>query len=230
MKEDEIENSAIDKILGRLRHDDEFQVPKDYFESLSKSMEETINADDADESFFIQQQEQILFKSKFSADDRLSEFSVPLDYFDKASDKIAQSAGVEKETRIFSIRQTAIGLLAAACIAVVVVYFIPSSAKDERSSFEIMLAENSIEETDFLNLLSNEELNQLYLMEIEQNDYDISEVAEVISMEQEIVIEEKNEQQIKPLNSADALIFEDIADEDIIEYLMEEDSDELYNY
>lgn len=230
MKEDEIENRAIDKILGKLKHDDEFQVPKDYFDSLSKSMEERIYADDADESFFIQQQEQILFKSKFSVNDSLNEFSVPVDYFDKTADKIAESVGVEKEARVFSIRQAAIGLLTAASIAAVVVYFLPSSAEDEKSSFEIMLAETSIEETDFLNLLSNEELNQLYLMEIEQNDYDINEVAEVISMEQDIVIEEKNEQQIKPFSNADALIFEDIADEDIIEYLMEEDSDELYNY
>lgn len=230
MKEDEIENRAIDKILGKLKHDDEFQVPKDYFDSLSKSMEERIYADDADESFFIQQQEQILFKSKFSVNDTLNEFSVPADYFDKTADKIAESAREEKATLVFSIRQAAIGLLAAASIAAVVVYFLPSSAKDEKSSFEIMLAETSIEETDFLNLLSNEELNQLYLMEIEQNDYNINEVAEVISMEQDIVIEEKNEQQIKPFSNADALIFEDIADEDIIEYLMEEDSDELYNY
>jgi len=228
MKEDDLNNNEIERMFGLNSRHVEFHVPENYFVELSKSIEERTQVSEATDDFFLEQQEEIILRVSHSLVGRKDEFIVPNDYFENAEQQAIQSTKLKG--RVISLKRIAVGLAAASCIAAAILYFIPASTNSESNTFKTMLAENPIEETEFLDLLSNEELNQLYLSEIDQNDFELNELAENLSIVEVENSKEKNDGVIKPTDNITTLIPDDITEDDILQYLIEEDSDEIYNY
>jgi|GEM_PF-5383251 len=230
MNEDELNTDSLKKFSGKA---DELKVPENYFESMQECIANRIEEEDADDGFFMSQQESILFKAKTLALKEHEEWNVPADYFEKSEAAILQNITRESEAKVFSLRKMVVGIAAAASVVGAVLFLLPDKQVQPNSiSFDQMLAETTLDENDFLNTLSNEEMNSLFAEQIETVNIE----AVTSGMMEEVIVEEiattadiKNDIAIKPSANDKALTLDSLSEEEMMQYLLDEESDILGN-
>lgn len=230
MNEDELNTDSLKKFS---RKADELKVPENYFESMQERIANRIDGEEADDSFFISQQESLLFKAQTVALKEHNEWNVPVDYFEKSEEAILQNTIKENQIKVFSLRKMVVGVAAAASVVSAVLFLLPDKQVQPSSiSFDQMLAEATLDENDFLSTLSNEEMNSLFAEQIETVNIE----AVTSGMMEDVIVEEitttadvKNDAVIKPSANDQALTLDSLSEEEIMQYLLDEESDLLGN-
>lgn len=230
MNEDELNTDSLKKFSGKA---DELKVPENYFESMQERIANRIDGEEADDSFFISQQESLLFKAQTVALKEHNEWNVPVDYFEKSEEAILQNTIKENQIKVFSLRKMVVGVAAAASVVSAVLFLLPDKQVQPSSiSFDQMLAEATLDENDFLSTLSNEEMNSLFAEQIETVNIE----AVTSGMMEDVIVEEitttadvKNDAVIKPSANDQALTLDSLSEEEIMQYLLDEESDLLGN-
>ncbi|MEZ4799242.1 MAG: hypothetical protein R2809_05560 [Flavobacteriales bacterium] len=164
-------------------------------------------------------------------------FSVPEEYFERSRAEIlskisgkdesvffdAQRKSIlaqttEKQTKVISIRRVAT-IVAAASIFGLGMFLFQNGNKNESTSFETLLANTPISEEDLL-------------LEVSEEDF-VEYVGDNIAMisftdnEKAIDLNNNSEEKIKPNESKESPSFEDIDEDVIIDYLLEDETFEI---
>lgn len=210
----------------------ELTVPENYFEELSEKMMANVANEEADEDFFLQQQTNILFKAQTIALKERNEWNVPVDYFEKNEETILQNTIKEREAKVFTLRRTLIGVAAAACAVGAVLFLLPNKQVQPNTiSFDQLLSEVSLDENDFLITLSDDEMNNLFVKQIELANVDslTTIMMDEVVAEEMVDYNENNSGAIKPVTNDNTLTMESLTEEELMQYLLDEESDILGN-
>lgn len=239
MSSEEKKYTSVLEQLNSSKTNEEFFVPENYFDSLAERIESRINAPEADEAFFAQQEENIFFRIKTENLKDSREFITPENYFEDNEEQLltAIKHKEKKETKVFSLKIIAASL-SAACVTVAAFFFFQSSNTDNpvANSFEKALAEASLSKGEYLSTLNSEELTVAYLDEITSvNNSNVGTPSgetnsDDLTTNEEEIFREILPEDIKPFEEDYALILEDITAEEILNYLMDEGYDLEIDY
>ncbi len=225
--------------LDALKNDDEFAVPENYFASQEESILNEVR--EGNEAFFSTQQHQILAQIKLDeAVGNKEEFTVPHDYFERAESAIlARTTGSKKGARVIPMYATGharmwYAIAAAACIAFVLVMVWPQTNEAAQPSFAELLQNTEVTEDDMDWFASDEDYYDLFMSEIELlTDTTIVDTNSVFQKalpdaeKPEINKENKKTAPVKPTDKKKPLTWDDITDEELLEYLLEEGDEDL---
>lgn len=164
-------------------------------------------------------------------------FSVPEEYFERSRAEIlskisgfedaeffkAQRSSIlaqttEKETKVISIRSVA-SIAAAASVIGLGLFLFLNESKEEAKSFETLLSSTAIDEDEVL-------------LEVSEDDF-VEYVGDNIAMisftdvKKETELNNNSEEKIKPNESVKSPSFEDIDEDVIIDYLLEDETFEI---
>lgn len=234
MKDKTPNTDWLKKISHHEKGETEFEIPKGYFEKMQKSIFNKVQTIELDDDFFQTQQDRILLKIKLASADKEAEFSAPPAYFEQAEKTLVQKAVSEDANKVVSLKRFFISISAAACLAAAIYFVLPAkNIAPTKTNFSQMLAESTLEEQDFLNMLSDEELNSLFISNLDE----MPDGAVTFDMLDFVLSEQTNQSgqkeistMIKPLENKTTLTFETLSEEEMIQYLLDEESDLLNDY
>lgn len=196
----------------------DFQVPEGYFDSLTGRIQDRMN---------------ISVEVVEISDDALlpiaidNNFSVPAQYFEKLENSVVNRATSQVALQSKTIVRKLVGWTVAASVVLAAFFFIPKqTSSNTTSTFEMALAQTDLEMDEFISVLSNEELEQLFMEEV--NNVEVAELEIAPEEEPTEVMEEKISEDIKPSVIDEALMNEEISEEDMYDYILDEDFDYIY--
>lgn len=193
----------------------EFKVPDGYFESLSQRIQERIK------------EEGNTAKKDVVLPTTIEDFKVPDNYFNQLEQAVLGhvSQPVAKKRHFYG---RWIGWAVAASVLWAVVVFLPKKATTvQPSAFELAIAQTDLEMDEFISALTDEELEYLFMEEVNAVEYSDLGLTQVEVVEQ-LVEEEKFSDDIKPSPIEDALMNEELTEEDVYDYLLDEASEFLF--
>jgi hypothetical protein len=195
----------------------DFQVPEGYFDSLTGRIQDRMN---------------ISVEVVEISDDALlpiatdNNFSVPANYFEQLENSVVERATSQVARERKTIVRRLVGWTVAASVVLAAFFIIPEQTSSiTTSSFELALAQTDLEMDEFISVLSNEELEQLFMEEV--NNVEVAEL-EIAEEETTKVLEEEISEEIKPSVIDEALMNEEIYEEDMYDYILDEDFDYIY--
>jgi hypothetical protein len=196
----------------------DFQVPEGYFDSLTGRIQDRMN---------------ISVEVVEISDDALlpiatdNNFSVPAQYFEQLENSVVNRATSQVALQRETIVRKLVGWTVAASVVLAAFFFIPKqTSSNTTSTFELALAQTDLEMDEFISVLSNEELEQLFMEEV--NNVEVAELEIAPEEEPTEVMEEEISEEIKPSVIDEALMKEEISEEDMYDYILDEDFDYIY--
>jgi hypothetical protein len=243
----EAESSLI--LLTKKSSGEEFDVPEGYFEFGEERIMQVAAASPSDDEFFDKQQDQILKRIRLEAADR-NDLSVPEGYFEAGGDKILQR--INPAAKVISMRSRFFWYAgaAAAMIAGVVFFILPGNKSTAEVSFAELAAKTELDLEDLEYFASEDELYDLYYMyeEMQTSDtlvqdstgqnlkgLEAFETAPGVTSG-EVQLDprtglplKKTKGNVKPSDAAHVPSWEDISNEELLEYLLEEGDEDLMN-
>lgn len=196
----------------------DFKVPEGYFDSLTQHIHKRLNLSVA----VLKSDEDALLPSVPD-----NNFEVPANYFNQLESNVVKRASISEGPRKNVIVKKLVGWTVAASVLMTVFFILPKKASTVTpSSFEIALAQTDIAIEEFISVLSNEELEELFFETV-----NTAGVAELDITDEEETLEENEQkfsEEIKPSLIDEALMNEDISEEDMYEYILDEASDDLF--
>ncbi|MFM9985411.1 MAG: hypothetical protein ACKVOK_09290 [Flavobacteriales bacterium] len=224
---------------------DEFETPSGYFVDAEMRILAGLEAENPEEqTFFNDQQKDILARIKLEElglNDN-AEFGVPSGYFESSSNEIvAAIAEVQNTPRVIPFHRTGharmwMGIAAAACIAFLVVMIWPQNTPvQNQPSFAELLEKTELDESDLEYFATDEEYDQLLLSEIELlTDTLIADSVKVVDPLKPLPAadatqekEKKDKKDIKPKDKKKTPSFDDLTEDEILEFLLEEGGDDI---
>jgi len=236
----------IGELLRRLNQADEFFVPENYFEHmpaevLLRARMSTHNEQDlkAPDSYFEDASEKMM--------DAIQEVSVVEDepatetFFEDQRRRIVDQIHHQQKVRRIHIRRWSV--LAAAASFVGLTLFIWPTTAPEKSAFASLLETTTLDEDDLDYFASDEDYYDLYLSEIEDSFSDtiIDDASGLMPTEDSLASLpglldpvtglplDKKANPVKPSAYDLAPTLEDLSEEEILKYLLEENEDDLLN-
>jgi hypothetical protein len=181
----------------------DFNVPEGYFENSSKSILTSI-----------------------SASESLNEFDVPSGYFEKSSANILEQTKGAKVVSIFPGRKLLLLAGSAAAIAVLTWQFVGQEKEVVQPSFADLLEQTDLNEEIVLEDANLDELLQFYSSEINAIVIDTSQKSvdskTLNSPPTQIQKNRNQEKKIKPNTKNEHPTIDELSEEEILKYLIEE--------
>lgn len=236
-------------MLSKKSPEEEFDVPEGYFAFSEEKIIADLDPSASDEAFFSKQQEQILKRMKLETIGR-NDLDVPAGYFEKGREAILQKT--TPAVRVISMRSRFFWYAgaAAAIIAGVVFFILPDKNQAVNTSFAELAGKTELDIEDVEYFASEDELYDLFYV------YEEIEVADTLvqdSTAQKMTGPEtlddlpapaggavqldprtglpmkKSNGNVKPTDAADVPSWNDISNEELLEYLLEEGDEDLIN-
>lgn len=230
---------GLGEVLSQVECSDVFQTPEMYFDVLESQIMSQLKSDD--DAFFEQQATRIFKQVKLEqAIERTETFQVPNGYFGKLETAI--TAGIRRSEmkvveRVKKTRQLVVVSLttAAAAIALLISLNRPSDPAHIFPSFAELLEKTELSDEDLLYFGSSEDCADLLIHDLEKSGVDSllnnlapNNSAVPVESQDKKKIENKTEKHIH--NDSEIPNWDDISEEEILEYLLEEGSaDEIIN-
>ncbi|MCC6600806.1 MAG: hypothetical protein IT223_09050 [Crocinitomicaceae bacterium] len=221
------------KRLTIISRDNEFSIPEGYFDSLENRILEKAMEPVA-EDFFEKQEEEIIAQVKLENKiGKHNHFEIPEGYFEKMAQDIVSSN--KEQTKVIvhpssggrRLLNRVMGIAAAAAIFFVI--YLYSGTADKNESFEALLNESGITEEDISYFSTEEEYYDYYLEEIEEmlSDSLVTGAGAPSGRIQHYPKQNEinSDRAIIPNTPADTLSWENLSDEDIMEYLLESEDE-----
>jgi hypothetical protein len=214
----------------RSNPNNEWSVPEGYFEALNDRMVALARAEASaiapEESFFLEQQKILQGLATITAIEQSgAQWQVPQDYFEKQSAQLSEIIQEENVLRVQQIRvmKPIWWSSIAASIAVLIAFFWLRSDSSEPANFGQLLAAVELNEEDMEWLADTEDIFEFYAE------------ADTLSMDS-LLLDTLTKHTLPPDSTvlpvpaakSKKLTWDDLTDEEILEYLMESgDADEL---
>lgn len=228
--------------LADLKNSTQFDIPDHYFSDAENRILAAVDSDNADQgTFFSDQQEEILMRIRLEnlGIPAQGEFAVPTGYFESAANALLNQASVEQaETRIIPFYKTGharmwMSIAAAASIAFLAVMIWPQDiTTSHQPSFSELLEKTELDENDLEYFATEEEYDELLLSEIELlTDTLITDTLQTNPVNAKQPAnpqkDKKDKKDIKPKEKKKTPSFDDLTEEEILEFLLEEGGDDL---
>lgn len=167
------------------------------------------------------------FEEQARAITQAKEVLVPDEYFEKSAAAIlSQTIGAQKTTtekgKVRWINWVSVSVAAAAVIGAVILFY---PKKEQPTSFADLFQKSELSDEEIIEEVSTEELIDVLPEEITVN---IDTLINGIAADT-LVFPDTIQRPIKPLDKKALPKWDDISTEDIIEYLMENGDDDLFN-
>lgn len=223
----------------------EFETPENYFEEAQHRLLAAVDMGGQEEDeFFRSQQDEILDKIKLDefGFSKASGFDVPEHYFQEAATEIISGVSTSSgETRVIPFYKTGharmwMAIAAAACIAFLAVMIWPQNpVQNTQSGFAELLERTELDEADLEYFAGDEEYDELLMEEIDLLiDTTITDTLELKTPIQPATEdpkksekEKKDKKEIKPNDKKKTPSFDDLTEDEILEFLLEEGGDDL---
>jgi hypothetical protein len=186
----------------------DFKVPEGYFDSLTQRIQDRLN----DSVAVAESKDDAMFPI---AED--NNFEVPVGYFDELENSVVKRASSQDTSRNVIVKKL-VGWTVAASVVLAAFFLLPEQTSMAASySFETALAQSDLEMEEFISVLSNDELEGLFIDAV--NTIEIAELA-IVQEEETIEVSQENiSEEIKPTIIDEALMNEEL--DEASEYLFE---------
>jgi hypothetical protein len=215
--------------VSRNNPESEWSVPADYFNSLNDRITARAHAEDsasAQESFFLEQQKILQGLATITAIEQSGEqWQVPQDYFVQQSAQLSEAIQKENATKVHNVlmMKPIWWSSIAASIAVLIAFFWLKSDSSELANFGQLLATAELNEDDMEWLADTEDIFEYY-SEVDTLSID-SLLLDTLTYP---TLPPDSIPLPVPVIKSKKLTWDDLTDEEILEYLMESgDADEL---
>lgn len=233
-------------VLRMLGEGEEFFVPEGYFEASQDQIISSASMDDRPMAhFFNEQQEQIIRQVKIEMLRDGNDLKVPERYFEKKEAEIISKAIPHAKGKVINMRSRSLWFVAAAACAVFAVFYFLPDKNQEQESFAELIQKTELEIDDLEYFASEEDYYELYI-EIEESldaDTVINDTLTVKEFQENEILPstnepvkldprtglpiKKNKNGVKPLGDEDIPTWDDITDQELLDYLLEEGDDDL---
>lgn len=224
--------------LGILRNqrDSEFSAPDDYFEDTANKIIASVTHHQEDEMFFDSQRDQIMSEIRLRelvANNH--EFDVPEGYFESAAEKTKQHLFGAK---VFVLRKWMGYAAAASVILAAVFFFLPDKQNLQHESFAELINKNPVDAEDIEYFSDEEDAFDLYISLMEEDTIIVDSLKTVpddqFSHQNDSLIpaqklDPKTGLPLKSGQKSNAVSWDELSDEELMEYLFEEGDEEILN-
>ena len=232
--------------LKALHGVEDFKVPDGYFEESTELIIAAESIDDRPMStFFDEQHEQIMRQLKIESLREENEFNVPEGYFEQQEEALVKKVIPHAPAKVINMRSRSLWFVAAAACAVFAVFYFLPDKNQEQESFAELIQKTDLEIDDLEYFASEEDYYELYI-EIEESldaDTIINDTLTVKEFQENEILPstnepvkldprtglpiKKNKNGVKPLGDEDIPTWDDITDQELLDYLLEEGDDDL---
>jgi len=224
--------------LGILRNqpDSEFSAPDDYFEDAANKIIASVTHHQEDEVFFDSQRDQIMSEIRLrELVVNNHEFDVPEGYFEAAAEKTKLKLF---GAQVFQLRKWLSYAAAASVLLAAVFFFLPGKQNQQHESFAELIIMNPVDAEDIEYFSDEEDAFDLYIALMEEDTIIVDSLKTVaddqfIPANDSIIPTQKLDPKTGlPLNSGQkskAVSWEELSDEELMEYLFEEGDEEILN-
>ena len=230
--------------------EEDLDVPEEYFafneETIILKVADTKNEED----FFQKQQEAIFSRIKLEELRNDSDLVVPDGYFEKSKNEVL--GNIEPSGKVISMRSRVLWYsgIAAALLTAGVFFFMPGRKQSETAAFAELIGKTEIEIDDIEYFASEDEIYDLYFAyeelaysdTLDRDTTGISSPADQMKADELNVIPagvpldpktglplKKAPGGVKPSGISDVPSWDEITNEDLLDYLLEEGGDDILN-
>ncbi len=229
----------------------EFPVPEKYFDSLQTKVLAKVDelSDKVDNDFFEQQQNQILSRINLevlSESNGKNEFSVPENYFESTQDNIISAvAPQEDRTPVIPLRKNntirIVSMVSIAASIAALLFFNFPDKPQAKESFAELLQKTELDDNDLDYIITEPEDIELIMDEITDVYTDTNSTDSIAGSALEKPVEVKpkldpktglplkDNSKIKPSGTKNDLKLDELSDEEIMDFLLEDGGDDILN-
>lgn len=238
---EEMEKEIFIKVAVSDSLQTEFETPTNYFNDAIEKINAAILNEYGEEQFFLDQQQQILSQVRLSAiESNEQTFEVPKDFFEKQESEIFKQLSKTKSVgRRIHLNIRYVGYAAAAASVVVALFVLWPIKKPNELSFAAKLETTELDIDDLEYFADEETYYDLFLHATEtdtlstdtigmgdpKKDLQLQETKDLEKLDPKTGFPVTNG--IKPSDAEKTLTWDDVSEEDLMKYLLEEGDDEL---
>ncbi len=238
---EKMEKEVFINVTFPLSDIDEFETPVGYFDDAVEKINAALHNPEMEEDFFDEQKEQILGQIRLSGmESENTTFEVPDGFFEKQKKEILEQIGISGVAgRTIQMNFRYFGYVAAAASVIVALFFFWPVKNSKENAFAAKLEQTDLDVDDLEYFADEETYYELFLNETEMDTLSIDSIGasgQKMELNQEKTRESVKldprtglpiENGIKPLETGNTLTWDDVTDEDLMKYLLEEGDDEL---
>jgi hypothetical protein len=228
----------------------DIDVPEGYFGFSEAALLDQVRDDNHQESFFTKQSDAIIAAIRLDEMRGRSDLAVLDGYFDETREGILNS--IKGKGKVVAMRSKALWFsgAAAAVIAIAIFFFLPDKKQVEELSFASLLERSDLDVEDVAYFASEDEVYDLFFA-FEESTVSDTLVADSIGVPVETIPSgqefqkdaqhkvqldprtglpmKKTPGQVKPSANRDIPTWDEITNEDLLDYLLEEGDEDLMN-
>ncbi len=204
---------------------DRLKTPDGYFASLNQCIRDRIAEEhEPEETYFEEQKQHLLALAAIAAADNKADeaFRVPEGYFESASTAMLQTVHAQKQKPLIRRIQPILWSSAAAAAAVLIAVYWLHTSSPEQASFEALLAQADLNENDLEWIAEADELADYYIA-LDENlalDSLLPDTAEMKVVALDTLVTPPPAPKAQP-GKTPTVDWDDLTDEEIMDYLME---------
>jgi hypothetical protein len=211
----------------------ELEIPENYFEEAQGRILSAVDHQ-VTETFFQDQQERILSEIKIQEYKSDQDFIVPVGYFEQSGSAIMSQA---KAAKVIALKAWfAYGAAAVALIAALF-FFFPDKNADDQLSFAELVEKNPIDEDDLEYFTEEEDVFEVYLALMDEDTTAVDSLkvvqdemlAPIDSTNKMVKLDPKTGLPMDTKKTKTPVSWDQLSDEELLEYLFEEGDEELLN-
>lgn len=218
------------------RSETEFVAPDQYFEDAQNRILAAVEDDKEDDAFFAEQQSQIMSEIRLREwIGHADEFAVPEGYFEGSSAIIKEKVFGAK---VFQLRKWFSYAAAASVLIASLFLFLPEKRVLPEESFAELITKNPVDEDDLEYFSDEEDVFELYITLME-DDTTVVDSLQLLSPDQQVLkndsitprvkLDPKTGLPIDPSKKSAPVRWDDLSDEELMQYLFEEGDEEILN-
>lgn len=226
---------------------DDLKIPDGYFDQSTEQILSAVSsAEEVDPDFFEEQQERILAQARIAPLKSTEDMSVPKDFFEDHQKAILQRLGAEKQNgRVIKLMPQLLSYAAAAAVVGIAFFVLWPKEIARQESFAALITRAEIDEADLEYFATEDDYYELYFSETEvlaldtlvNDSLSVTTPGEMQASDADPVTLDprtglpmkKAKPGVKPTDGKGVLSWDDISDEELLKYLMEEGDEELIN-
>lgn len=227
--------------------EDDLRIPDGYFDQSTQQILSAVSSgEEADTNFFDLQQERILAQARIAPLKATEDLSVPKDFFEDQQKAIFQRLGAEKQKgRVIKFMPRVLSYAAAAAVVGIAFFVLWPKEIHQQESFASLMTQAEIDEDDLEYFATEDDYYELYFSETEvlapdtlvNDSLSVTTPGEMQANDADPVALDprtglpmkKDKPGVKPTYGKEVLSWDDISDEELLKYLMEEGDEELIN-
>lgn len=229
---------------------EDLDVPEEYFAFSEEIIIQKVADSNNEEVFFQKQQEAIFSRIRLEELRNDSDLVVPDGYFEKSKNEVLVS--IEPSGKIISMRSRVLWYsgIAAALLTAGVFFFMPGRKQSETAAFAELIGKTEIEIDDVEYFASEDEIYDLYFAyeelayadtldhdttvvnsaEDQLNDDELNVIPAGVPLDPKTGLPlKKTPGGVKPSGKSDVPSWDEITNEDLLDYLLEEGGDDILN-